>query len=365
MTACRPRVELADLPSMEAEIRRRSFAFNRRPGDRNNRGRIQVAGVGGGGASALNFASLLTSPLQSVQTDLGLTYGTTPLASGTAPPVVTLSGSLLKDGAVPLWFKCTTLGVIGAGAVFEAYVDGLGVTPIMSGITPTAGAPIAITGSAVLSGISVAWAAGTAALDNVWKARCAGLQDQSGNGLHYTQATVGLQPVIGIGLNGKASLVFGNASTMFLTSSLNLATPVTQFMALRRNNWTNNQRISSAHSADNLAVLFDFSSTPTLSMFSGSVANSNTNLVVGSYAALEASWTNSTSDFLRCGSAAAVTGANAGVVSGTGRRIGASPSSTSMGADFLMTAYYAPQSTVALRAALNTVAGYGVGSILA
>ena len=36
----RPRVELADLPSMEAEIRRRSFAFNRRPGARNNRGRV-------------------------------------------------------------------------------------------------------------------------------------------------------------------------------------------------------------------------------------------------------------------------------------------------------------------------------------
>lgn len=36
----RPRVELADLPSMDAEIRRRSFAFNRRPGARNNRGRV-------------------------------------------------------------------------------------------------------------------------------------------------------------------------------------------------------------------------------------------------------------------------------------------------------------------------------------
>ncbi len=335
------------------------------PNRRNcNFGRLLPAGPPGApGSSALNFATLLSSPLQSVQTDLGLTYGTTPLASGTAPPVATLSGSLLKDGAVPLWFKCTTLGVIGAGAVFAAYVDGTGTTPIMSGITPTAGVPIAITGSAAVSGISVAWAAGTAATDNVWEATCAGLQDQSGNGLHYTQPTASLQPVIGIGLNGKASLVFSLLT--YLTSSLNISASVSQFMALRRNDWANNQRISSAESADNLAVLFDFSSTPTLSMFSGSVANSNTNLVIGSYAAIETSWTNSTSDFLRCGSAGAVTGANAGPISGTGRRIGASPSANSMGSDFLMSAYFAPQSTVNLRNALNTTAGYGVGSILA
>jgi hypothetical protein len=169
--------------------------------------------------------------------------------------------------------------------------------------------------------------------------------------------------VIGNGLNGKSALVMSSGT--YLTSSYNMATPVTQILVLRRNNWQNNNRYTTAESADNLAVLFDFSVSPTVSMFSGSVANSNTNLANGVYGAIEAGWTNSTSDFLRCGSAAAISVANAGAVSGTGRRIGRGPAGINTDFDCLMAAYYPPQSTSALRAAFNTLAGYGVGSILA
>jgi hypothetical protein len=334
----------------------------RRPGARFNRGRIQQPS-GGGAAFNGNFATLLSGPYQSAQTDLGLTYGDTPLASGTTPPVATLSGTLTKDGAVPLWFKCTTGGVVGSGAVFAAYIDGTGTTPIMTGIAPAAGTPVAITGSAVLAGMSAAWAAGTANVDNVWKAKCAGLQDQSGAGLHYTQPLAARQPTIGIGLNGKAELIM--AGNIYLTSAYNMATPTTQIIVMRRNSWANNDRYSTAESADNLAVLFAFSVSPTMSMYSGSVANSNTNLANGVYGAVEAGWTNSTSDFLRCGSAVPASGINAGPVSGTGRRIGAGPAGANTDMNFLMTAYYPPQSTAALRAAFNSVAGYGVGSILA
>jgi len=51
----KPRVEIADLQTLDREIRRRSFHFNRRPGERNNRGRITV----GTGAPAATPATIL------------------------------------------------------------------------------------------------------------------------------------------------------------------------------------------------------------------------------------------------------------------------------------------------------------------
>lgn len=67
------RVELADLSSMDAEIRRRSFGFNRRPGARNNRGRIPD-----GVAPATTPLTILGSAnvLQWCRADLGVTIAT-------------------------------------------------------------------------------------------------------------------------------------------------------------------------------------------------------------------------------------------------------------------------------------------------
>ncbi len=68
----RSRIELADLPSMDAEIRRRSFAFNRRPGARNNRGRILEGGNNGNPLTIIKSVTVL----QWVRADLGITIGT-------------------------------------------------------------------------------------------------------------------------------------------------------------------------------------------------------------------------------------------------------------------------------------------------
>jgi hypothetical protein len=74
-------IERANLQTMDAEIRRRAFAFNRRPGPRNNRGRVpETAGSGGGAPSfgALDPLTIFTSvPKLFYQVaDLGVTIAT-------------------------------------------------------------------------------------------------------------------------------------------------------------------------------------------------------------------------------------------------------------------------------------------------
>lgn len=66
----RPRVELADLRTMRDEIERRSFAFNRRPGERNNRGRIPI--VTGGSAPVTPATIFGADLLQWVRSDQGV-----------------------------------------------------------------------------------------------------------------------------------------------------------------------------------------------------------------------------------------------------------------------------------------------------
>jgi hypothetical protein len=48
---------MVDLPSTDADIRRRSLAFNRRPGSRHNRGRISTSH---GGSAAPPVDDILT-----------------------------------------------------------------------------------------------------------------------------------------------------------------------------------------------------------------------------------------------------------------------------------------------------------------
>lgn len=192
-------------------------------------------GLGGafGGATHILAAppyvlsSYFPGAYQVLQTDRGLTMGTTPYKTGTTPPIGTLGGTLTRDGAKPLWFKCTTAGTIGGGALFSAYADGAGVVPFATGISPAGGgSPVALGGS--FTGTNMAWAAGTAALDNVWKGTCSALADQSGGGFHVTQPQAANQPIIIAGPNGKCGLRFDvSRATCMAPSGLTIvaATP--------------------------------------------------------------------------------------------------------------------------------------------
>lgn len=185
-------------------------------------GGISIPGDPLGPATAFNgnFASLFTGVLQSVQTDLGMTYGGTPLptAGNTSTTALTLTGSLATV-PVPIWVKATNTLAIGSGAQFNIYYDGTGTTPTMTGMTPSAGTPLPLTGAG--TGLSLTWSAGNSVTNDTWKAVSSALADQSGAALHYSQASPSLQPLLTTGLNGFPGLLFDGINDYF-SSSLNL-----------------------------------------------------------------------------------------------------------------------------------------------
>jgi hypothetical protein len=339
-----------------------------------------TASVGGGTANApgvavtvaasgpINFATYFPGAYQIVQTDIGLTYGSTPYAAGTGtPPVGTLSGT--PSGAVvPLLFKCTTAGTIGSGAVFAAYADGTGSTPFMTGITPSAGTPVSLTG--VGAGMSMAWAAGTAALNHTWTATCSGLADQSGNARHYTQTSPTLQPLITLGPNGVASIANPTAANgiRYLESTWaapGTTTPMMILAVFRALGWNagSGRLIGDASFGNALAILQLDGSSPALEQYGASAGNISTDLAINAWGVLEAKFNNATTDYIKLGAAAAVTGTNCGNAgASTGRQIFARAGGNAGAFELAALIYTAPASTTAFRSAVTSKYGVSVAA---
>lgn len=336
---------------MRDEIERRSFAFNRMPGARNNRGRIPD------GNGPVNLASFLPGAYQSFQTNLGFTYGGSllPLAGNTATTTVSLTGSL-SGVAVPIKVRATNSASIGSGATFNIYYDG-GTTPVATGVTPSAGVPVALTGAA--TGLSVTFTAGTSVNNNEWDATCAAIADQTGNGWHFSQATASLQPIVGVGVNGIPSIRFGIGAEK-LDSLLNMPAPGTTPWAmaavLRTNTYIGSGRMIGAVGAANTCMLWTPSS-PNLAIFNGLTAGVSGQLAAGTWGAVDCAFTNSTADYCRPGTGPGTTGSNAGNSSSTGRRIGFDGTNPTGLFDLLALAHVPVQSFAAWRAAVTTVFG--------
>jgi len=357
------------------------YSFDRKLYDRATRARrCQPLGLGGcfGGAahaalvSGFNgqIASLFPGAAQVLQSDLGLTYGSQPKATGTTPPVTTLSGSLSAT-PVPIWFKCTTAGAIGSGALFSAYVDGVGTTPFATGISPLAGSPVALSGPC--SGLSIAWAAGSAALDNIWKATGSGLADQTVNGKNAAQATAAKQPIVTIGINGRVGLLFDGVDDTLDAASLTLpapgTTPTFHWAVWRK---VSEPGGSSVHFGDMGLIahaLFCPSGGTSFQTWNG-IYGPLSSLTMGQWMRTEAIFTNSTSDYLKSGSLSAVTGVNAlNSASPGGYQIGNSNNSVGRYSNMELLAHvitpYLPSPTQlsAASAKINLSTGYGPGAI--
>lgn len=262
-----------------------------------------------------NFAQLFTSlglsPYHVQQMDMGITYGGTPAATGTTPPVGTLTGTLTGP-YIPLWFVCTNTAAIGSGATFSAYADDAGVTPFMTGITPTAGVPVALTG--VGAGLLMAWAAGTATVADAWKAGASAVADQTTNAVNFANATASEQPPVGLGINGIRSLKF---TTHRLGATLNLVPPgttaLTVLMVMRMTGTSANAMVLCSDAGSLGCVVYNpaASGNMNIQQFNGAVANNNSASNGGAWGLLEAGFQNAATDFVRFGSGAAITGTNA------------------------------------------------------
>jgi len=316
---------------------------------------------GSGSAPIINLANFFSSPYNSVQTNLGLTYGGTllPAAGNTATSVVSLSGSL-PTVATPIRVKSVNSATVGSGASFQLSYDAGATFPTT--VAPSVGVPIPLGGPA--SGLSITFAAGSGVANNTWDATCAALADQTGNGFGFSQATAGFQPVIGVGVNGVPSLLFGSVAATTFTSTLNMPAPGTTPWALaavfKTTTYVVSGRYIGAASAANIGMIWSSPSTPTLQIFNGSGADSSNQLPVGTWGAVDCGFTNSNADYCRPGTGAGTTGANAGNSAGTGRRIGFDGTNPTGIFELISLAHVPIQSMAAWRAGVTAMLGGSV-----
>ncbi len=178
-------------------------------------GRVAAVGRWAGNDSAFNVEALFDlwnlDPKNS-------TLGDTLTASGTTPPAVTLTGSLIVPYGIRV--EITTLGALGV-AVFRVSLDN-GTTWLASGVTTAA--TYAIAGTAIV----LNFAAGTYATDNVYRATVATAVDASPRLIHALQATPANQPFFtaaNASFNGNPTWNGPNATVTSLDTPL--FTPIT------------------------------------------------------------------------------------------------------------------------------------------
>jgi hypothetical protein len=269
-----------------------------------------------------NFATILTSGAQVCQTDLGLTYGGTPKAGSgnTSTSVVSSTGN--PTGAyVPIRTKATNTANIGSGATFSVSFDGGATFPI-TGLTPTAGTPIALTGAG--TGVSLAWAAGSSVANDTWDATASAWADQSGNGKHYSQSTASLQPIIALGPTGFVELQFDGVDD-YLTSAFTPAaagtTPISLFLVMRQITNVNNGCIIGDNGAFGVLGMIQGSGT-TIKLFNSGAGASSGNLPLSTYGVITAYASGSASDSIQAGAGDTVHTGNSGNNTGAGKTIG-------------------------------------------
>lgn len=257
-----------------------------------------------------SFAALFPTAYQAVQTDVDLfAYGTVMkvTAGNTSTSAPVLSGTI-NGVAVPIWVKSTNTLAVGSGATFNIYYDGTGTTPAMSGVTPTAGVPVALTGLG--SGMFITWSAGTSVTNDSWKSTCAGFGGISG----YVQLTPGLQPIVTIGLNGCPGLLFDGTDD-FMSSVCNIPAPGTTpwcgYAVIRRPTTAAGNARLLDNAGDSSAIIANGATTMVL-FNNGTFGPIGTGLPTNTWGAIDFKFSNSAADYIRIGSGPTVSGAGAG-----------------------------------------------------
>lgn len=320
-------------------------------------------------AGSLNLATLFPGAYLVVQSDLGLTYGGTMLAGGTSNTIVATLTGTLSGKPVPILIKCNTIGTIGVDALFDVYFDG-GTAASMVGVLPSAGVPFALTGAGV--GLSVSLSAGSpVSTDNTWKATCSALADQSGNGFHMAQATASRQPIVAVGANGKAALGFDGIDDFLFNTPFSRPAPATtpfSFYLVMSPLAKGGQQIWVGSNVS--ATLYsDTGALNRTIQYCSAVGNIST-VLTATPTRIRATYTGSTSDLLKVGAAADVTGASAsnalvnGMSIGAGSLAGAFPATMPQFFAFVICPPMSAAQLAAVDSALNSLGGYGPGSVV-
>ena len=295
------------------------------------------------------------------QTDFGLTYGSVmkPTAGNSSATIVQISGAI-AGVPVPVWVKATNSLGVGTGGTFDVYFDGLGVTPAIVGLLPVGGATIALTGAG--AGLGLTWTANTSVANDTWKATCAALADQSGNGFHYSQPVSGRQPIVTAGLNGKPGLLFDGGDDYLQATIVGLALPYQPIIVARHLNPTTPSAPLIGTANGSAGVLYTGGAGSVILAYAGSFGSSvpftSTAPTRFSY-----TFTNSAADTVRAG-AASNSGTSAFSNVDANVAIGGNLGFAQFGnIEVFAVIYTPPTSLAAFDAALNTPQGYGPGAI--
>jgi len=289
-----------------------------------------------------------------LQADRGLIYGDTLFAQGTAPPVITLAGAPAVP--IPIRVECTLAGALGA---WQGHISFDGGVTFPQTFTSSA-VPLPLTGAG--SGVALTIAPGNASANNVWRATCATLQDQSGNGKHATQLGSTVQPIVTPGLNGKVGIA-GEARAYMRCIGFALPLPSTvryHFAVFRLRNAAANQSVFGRGDAGlNFDVTYQAADSR-LTAYNGLPVGNNRPL--GPWQIIERDIRNQATDVFKVGSLIATGDAGNGATSDP--QIFASAGGGLGDFELLATAHTPVQPDwAAIRAAINSPAGYGAGAI--
>lgn len=271
-------------------------------------------GVNSGANGGFNgvFTSLGWTGLEQLfQSDVGLAYDAAAVA--TAGNTSTTTIAIANSGSTApcaLLIKSTNTLAIGSGATFSIYADG-GTTPFMTGVTPTAGVGVALTG--VGAGATLTWTAGTSVTNDTWKSATNLWNDQASSPHNGTSSGAN-RPLIVPGTGGKLALS-GNGTNTNLATTFNFpAAPATtnQYIyLLARLTATpgGNAALCAVPGGGTFAIYG--TTAPLIQQYQGTLANGSTP-TINTWYLISAKFTGSVSDSLKLGSAAAVSGTSAG-----------------------------------------------------
>jgi hypothetical protein len=302
-----------------------------------------------------NFASLFSGAYMVVQSDRGLTYGGTmsAVAGNTSTATMGITGTL-ATAPIPIWLR--GLG----GGTADIYYDGIGVTPAMAGVTWNNGVPIVLTGAG--AGLTITPSAGTLVGGDTWKATCAALADQSPNGKNAIQVTASAQPIVTVGLNGKAGLLFDGVND-FLTSTAGTLLSAFPFQVIVVGRFLQpGVALQTLIGQNGLSYAMYMNGPNVLRQYCGSGSN---NIAFSSTAntRFSAIYTGTPAASMQAG-ALSVTGDCGANLPGAGVLIASFPTVTGWGnIEVFAVILTPPVALAAFDAALNSAGGYGPGAI--
>lgn len=236
----------------------------------------------------------------------GQVNGATMRASGTSPPVVTLSGARSVLGALRIEVQSST--------TFRWGDDNGGTTATWtaSGVTIPNGSSIALGAT----GLTAAFASGTYS-NQVYQETVESIADQANGANVFSQATATKQPLRIKGINGTFNLRFDGTDDTLLCAAIDLPTPsggapVWVWGLARYDAFTSFDALF----AGNSSCWVETVTSTTARQNYGANGNVIT-YAVGTAARMIAKFVGSTSDSLKWGSAGPVTGTTSGASNST------------------------------------------------